>query len=57
MYYAAARAHRHAAPSLAVLKDTIVAGVENRRGEDGCFVNPLCAAMAVSALLTYEFPP
>lgn len=57
LYYAVARAHRHAAPGLAVLKDTIIEAVENRRGEDGSFANPLCAAMAVSVLLTYDSRP
>jgi hypothetical protein len=57
LYYAVARAHRHAAQSLAVLKDTIVDGVGNRRGKDESFANPLCAAMAVSVLLTYDSRP
>jgi len=54
LYYTVSRAYRHAAPSLAVLKGAIVEAVAHRGGEDGTYGNPLCAAMAVSVLLTYD---
>ena len=57
LYYAVARAHRHASPRLATLRDTIVDRVRKVGGKRGTFANPLCAALAASVLLTYESCP
>jgi hypothetical protein len=52
LYYAVARAHRHSSPRLSVLADQIVSRILERGDRlDG--LNPLQAAMAASALLTF----
>ncbi len=51
LYYAAARAFRHSAPRLALVRDHIVARISERRLER---FSPLQAALAASALLTFE---
>lgn len=53
LQYAAARAFRHSSPRLSVLREHIVSRIAERaRGGEG--LNPLQAAMATSALLTFE---
>jgi hypothetical protein len=51
--HAVARAFRHAAPRLSVLRETIVARVARRAAQPG-ELTPLQAAMALSALLTFD---
>jgi hypothetical protein len=57
LYYTVARAHRHASPQLAILRDAIVGGVMARIGPDANFDSPLCAAKVASALQTYAACP
>jgi hypothetical protein len=52
-YYAVARAHRHSSPRLSVLASPIITSIANR-GTSPEHLNPLQAAMAASALLTFE---
>lgn len=52
LYYAAARTFRHAAPSLAVVREHVVARIEQRCRE-GEPLNHLQTALAASALLTF----
>ncbi len=53
LYYAVARAARHASPRLAALREPIVSRIVARWNGAERF-NPLQAAMAASALLTFE---
>jgi hypothetical protein len=52
LYYAVARAYRHSSPRLSVLAEPIVSQIAARRDKPQPF-NPLQAAMAASALLTF----
>jgi hypothetical protein len=53
LYYAVARAYRHSSPRLSVLAEPIVSRMLER-GQDPARLNPLQAAMAASALLTFR---
>jgi hypothetical protein len=53
LYYAVARAFRHSSPRLSVLGEHIVARIRER-GERPERLNPLQAAMAASAVLTFD---
>lgn len=53
LYYAVARAFRHSAPRLSVLKEHIVSQIIERAQSPGG-LNPLQSAIAASALLTFD---
>jgi hypothetical protein len=53
LYYAVARAFRHSAPRLSAVREHIVSRIAER-ARDPESLNPLQAAMAASALLTFE---
>jgi hypothetical protein len=52
-HYMVARAHRHSAPALAAIGESVTEDIVRRQSADGSFGNALPTALATSALLTF----